>query len=340
VQDKLQDELGRLSALDRYGILDTQPEARFDKITALVRSVLNVPMAVVTLVSTDRQWLKSRQGVAISEMPRGLSFCTYTIQKREPMMIPDAIADPLFAESPIVTGAPFIRSYLGIPLSSPDGYNIGALCALDTQPREYDASQIQIMTNFAALVMDEMELRLIAQTDFLTGALTRRALIARLDHARARFAREREPAAVLMIDIDRFKAINDTLGHVAGDRVLAAVAACCSDILRAGDAIGRIGGEEFAILLGNVSADEAACLAERFRRAIASLNIPSFPALQVTASIGVSSLTPDLTSIDAWLACADAAMYAAKQSGRNRWCMAGPGLEICRSQDGANTLQS
>jgi diguanylate cyclase (GGDEF)-like protein len=335
VQDKLQDELGRLSALDRYGILDTQPEARFDKITALVRSVLNVPMAVVTLVSTDRQWLKSRQGVAISEMPRGLSFCTYTIQRREPMMVPDARADPLFAESPIVTGAPFIRSYLGIPLASPDGYNIGALCALDTQPRRYDASQIQIMTNFAALVMDEMELRLIAQMDFLTGALTRRALIARLDHAHARFAREREPAALLMIDIDHFKAINDTLGHVAGDRVLAAVAACCGDTLRAGDAIGRIGGEEFAILLANVSVDEAACFAERCRRAIAGLSIASFPDLRVTASIGVSPLTPDLTSIDAWLACADAAMYAAKQSGRNRWCMAGTGLELVRSDGGA-----
>ncbi len=320
--DKLQDEPGRLAALDRYGILDTQPEAQFDKITALIRAVLDVPMAAVTLISSDRQWLKSRQGIPVTETPRDVSFCTHTIQTREPMVVSDATVHPLFADNPGVTGAPFVRSYLGIPLSSPDGYNVGALCAVDIKPRQFDASQIQIMANLAALVMDEMELRLIAQTDFLTGALTRRAFLAELDRAWARFARQSEPSAVLLLDIDRFKQINDTLGHAAGDSVLAAVANCCCDQIRAGDAFGRIGGEEFAILLGNVNPDEAATTAERFRSSIASLKIVSSPALQVTASIGVASLTTDIASTDAWLARADAAMYAAKQTGRNRCCVA------------------
>jgi GAF domain-containing protein len=201
VVDKLQDELGRLAALDRYSILDTQPEAQFDKITALVRSVMNVPMAAVTLISTDRQWLKSRQGIAVCETARDVSFCTHTIQTREPLVVPDATVHPLFADNPLVLETPFIRSYLGVPLCSPDGYNIGALCAMDTQPRPFDASQILIMTNLAALVMDEMELRLIAQADSLTGALTRRAFIAELDRAWARFARQNEPAAVLLVDM-------------------------------------------------------------------------------------------------------------------------------------------
>jgi diguanylate cyclase (GGDEF)-like protein len=322
VLDKLQDEQGRLAALDRYSILDTQPEAQFDKITALVRTVLNVPMAAVTLISSDRQWLKSRQGIDITESPRDVSFCTHTIQVHKPMVVPDATRHPLFAENPGVTGAPFIRSYLGIPLASPDGYNIGALCAIDTKPRHFDDSQIQIMTNLAALVMDEMELRLIAQTDFLTGALTRRAFIAELDRAWARFARQNEPSAVLLLDIDHFKAINDSLGHAAGDAVLVSIANCCRDQIRAGDAFGRIGGEEFAILLGNVTLGEAAAAAERFRSLIASSKIVAFPDLQVTASIGVAALTTDVASMDAWLARADAAMYAAKQSGRNRCCVA------------------
>jgi diguanylate cyclase (GGDEF)-like protein len=332
VVDKLQDELGRLAALDRYSILDTQPEAQFDKITALVRSVMNVPMAAVTLISTDRQWLKSRQGIAVCETARDVSFCTHTIQTREPLVVPDATVHPLFADNPLVLETPFIRSYLGVPLCSPDGYNIGALCAMDTQPRPFDASQILIMTNLAALVMDEMELRLIAQADSLTGALTRRAFIAELDRAWARFARQNEPAAVLLVDIDHFKTVNDTLGHAAGDRVLAAVASCCSDNVRAGDAFGRIGGEEFAILLANVTSDEAVRTAERFRSAIASLKIPSVPALSVTASIGVSSLSTDVASMDAWLARADAAMYAAKRGGRNRCCIAEVGAESCREQ--------
>jgi diguanylate cyclase (GGDEF)-like protein len=322
VLDKLQDEQGRLAALDRYSILDTQPEAQFDKITALVRTVLNVPMAAVTLIGGNRQFLKSRQGIDITESPRDVSFCTHTIQIRKPMVVPDATLHPLFADKPGVTGAPFVRSYLGIPLASPDGYNIGALCAVDIKPRQFDASQIQIMTNFAALVMDEMELRLIAQTDFLTGALTRRAFIGELDRAWARFARQNEPSAILLLDLDRFKPINDSLGHAAGDAVLASVATCCRDQIRAGDAFGRIGGEEFAILLGNVTSAEAAAAAERFRTSIASLTIAPFPDLRVTASIGVASLTTDDTSMPAWLARADAAMYAAKQSGRNRCCIA------------------
>jgi diguanylate cyclase (GGDEF)-like protein len=287
-------------------------------------------MAAVTLISGNRQWLKSRQGIGVSETPRDVSFCTHTIKAREPMVVPDAAIHPLFADNPLVTGPPFIRSYLGIPLSSPDGYNIGALCALDTKPRQFDVSQIQIMTDLAALVMDEMELRMIAQTDFLTGALTRRAFVVELDRAWARFARQREPSAVLLLDLDRFKTINDTLGHAAGDKVLAAVARCCADQTRAGDAFGRIGGEEFAMLLANVNPAEAVATAERFRSAIASLKIASCPALQVTASIGVASLTTDLSSLDAWLNLADTAMYAAKQTGRNRCCVAGLGSDLSR----------
>jgi diguanylate cyclase (GGDEF)-like protein len=177
-----------------------------------------------------------------------------------------------------------------------------------------------------------MELRLIARTDFLTGALTRRAFIAELDRAWARFARQNEPAAVLLLDIDHFKTINDTLGHATGDRVLAAVAGCCSENIRAGDAFGRIGGEEFAILLANATADEALRTAERFRSAIASLEIAESPAVQVTASIGVASLTTEVSSMDDWLARADAAMYEAKRGGRNRCCVAAAGSERHREQ--------
>ncbi len=329
--DKLQDETGRLCALGRYNILDTQPEAQFDKITALVRTVLNVPMAAVTLIEADRQWLKSRQGIGVSETPRGISFCTHTIKTHEPMVVPDATTHYLFNDNPLVTGEPFIRAYLGIPLTSPDGYNLGALCAIDTRPRLFDAGQIQIMTNFAALVMDEMELRLIAQTDFLTGAMTRRALMVELERAWARFARQGEPSAVLLLDVDHFKAINDRFGHAAGDNVLATVARCCGDQIRIGDAFGRIGGEEFVVLLGNAKPHEAAVIAERFRSSIAGLKISAPTAdMRVTTSIGVACLTSDIASMDEWLARADAAMYVAKQGGRNRCSFGDVALEMMR----------
>lgn len=139
--DKSLDEPGRLMALRRYAILDTSPEEPFDKLTQLVRDVLGVPIAAVSLIDAERQWFKSITGLTACETSRDISFCSHAIQRQEPMMIPDATLDPRFAGNPLVTGEPGIRSYLGIPLTTPDGYNLGALCAIDLQPRSFDATR-------------------------------------------------------------------------------------------------------------------------------------------------------------------------------------------------------
>jgi diguanylate cyclase (GGDEF)-like protein len=317
----LDDEPGRLAALGRAMILDTGPEVPFDKITTLVQTVLNVPIALVSLVDRDRQWLKSRQGLDVQQTPREVSFCTHTIRQAEPMIVPDALLDPRFATNPLVLGVPFIRSYAGVPLRSPDGYNLGSLCAIDVVPRQFQPTQIAVLASFADLVIDEIELRLIARSDFLTGALTRRAFVAELDRALSRHARSGERCALVAIDIDRFKRINDTLGHAAGDTVLKAVATCCASLKRAEDSLGRIGGEEFCMLLPGADTLQAARAAERLRQAIAALTFPDHPGLQVTASFGIAPLTPNTTA-SAWMAHADEALYAAKESGRNRWCLA------------------
>jgi GAF domain-containing protein len=129
-------ESGRLDALYRYEILDTEPEEAFERITRLVKTVLDMPMVVVSLVDLDRQWFKSRQGVTASETPRDISFCTHTIQTPQPLVIPDAHADPRFANSPLVVGEPHIRCYIGVPLRTRDAHNVGALCAMDRKVRE------------------------------------------------------------------------------------------------------------------------------------------------------------------------------------------------------------
>ena len=134
---KLNDEPARLAALDRYEVLDTPPEQPFDRITALVQTVLNVPICSVALIDAQRQWFKSCVGLTARQTARDISFCTHTIQEREPFYIPDAQLDTRFRENPLVTGDPFIRSYLGIPLSTPDGYNVGSLCAIDIIPRDF-----------------------------------------------------------------------------------------------------------------------------------------------------------------------------------------------------------
>jgi diguanylate cyclase (GGDEF)-like protein len=322
VDSKLQDEPGRLAALQRYDVLDTPREAAFDRITGLVKAALQVPIAAVSLIDANRQWFKSCVGLDVSETARDISFCTHTIKAREPLCIPDAAADPRFADNPLVTGPPYIRSYLGAPLSSPDGYNLGSLCAIDTRPRDFDSSQLEVLKSFAAIVADEMELRRIAQIDFLTGAVTRRGFCVEADKAIARFVRHGRSSALLVLDIDYFKKVNDTFGHPAGDRVLQSVGGVLASASRATDVVGRLGGEEFGMLLVDADLAQARETAERLRQTLENAVVANDPPIQVTASFGIAMLDADALSFEAWLAKADRALYEAKRTGRNRCCEA------------------
>lgn len=314
---KLSDEAGRIAALERYCVLDTPEEASFDKITTLVRAVIGAPICAVSLVDRDRQWFKSIQGVDARQTPRNVAFCAHTILTREPLIVPDATADPRFADSSLVTGPPFIRAYAGVPLKSPDGYNLGALCVKDTRPRDFTSDQIDILRHFGALVVDELELRTIAQQDGLTGALTRRAFIEDVGRELQRLRSYQRPAALVMFDVDHFKVINDTYGHPVGDDVLRAVAERCRATLRNNDLFGRIGGEEFALLLPDASPQEARQCAERLRRSFESAPVGEH-GIRFTSSFGISPAAAATDSVEHWLAEADIALYAAKRTGRNR----------------------
>ena len=265
---KVADEAGRIAALERYEVLDTGPEAPFDKITLLVKKLFDVPVAMVSLIDSDRQWMKSVQGSNVCEVPRGIAFCAHTIQAAEPLVVADLSQDTRFMAHPLVIGEPFVRSYAGVPLRTPDGYNIGALCVIDMVPRHFDPSKVEILKSFASLVVDELELRRIAHNDHLTGALTRRAFLAEADKAIALFGRHRTQGALILLDLDRFKLVNDTYGHPTGDRVLRHIGQRCQEMLRAGDSFGRVGGEEFGILMRDVSEEAARQGAELHPRVI------------------------------------------------------------------------
>lgn len=317
---KLHDEPRRLAALHRYDVLDSPREFQFDRITALVEKVLNVPMCAVSLIDADRQWFKSCIGLNVSQTSRNISFCTHTIKARQPLHITNATLDERFADNPLVKGKPFIRSYLGVPLSTPDGYNIGSLCAIDTKARTFTADQIAVLKSFAMVVVDELELRRVAQTDHLTGAATRRSFCLELDKALAHFRRTGAPATLLMLDVDHFKLVNDTYGHPVGDMVLRTVAAGLMGRLRMNDVLGRLGGEEFGILLRGSPPVYATGVAERFRVIIETMKLPETQPPSVTASFGVAPLQHCTPTSEQWIALADAALYRAKRGGRNRCC--------------------
>jgi diguanylate cyclase (GGDEF)-like protein len=319
LDSSLRDEPARIAALQRLDVLDTAVEEPFETIVTLVRTVLAVPIATVTLVDRDRQWFKAKRGLEVDQTPRSVSFCTHTIQQREPLIVEDADLDPRFAGSPLVAGSPYIKSYAGIPLRTPEGYNIGSLCAMDTRPRRFSPADVAILANFANIVCDELELRMIAQVDHLTGALTRRGFTEQVEREIARARRYGHLGALVMLDLDHFKAVNDTHGHAIGDRVLQQMAEILRVTLRPSDVFGRLGGEEFAILLPETTANEAVTAIDRLRNVIANqpIALDDGTTLYVTASFGAAPLTSNVASFSTWLNRCDSMLYAAKAAGRN-----------------------
>lgn len=319
-------EAARLAALRRYDILDTPPEPGFDRIVRLASHLLGTPISLVSLVDEKRQWFKARMGLDATETPRSMAFCAHAILGDDVMVVPDAVNDRRFHDNPLVTGAPHIRFYAGAPLCTPEGHRLGTLCVIDQEPRQMDDERRALLADLSALVVDELELRRVnhalgemALRDALTGAFNRGAFMMTAERAFNRARNEKRNLSVLMLDLDHFKAVNDTWGHAVGDRVITELYLIAKSTLRKGTTVGRIGGEEFAVLLPDTDGVGALNAAERLLGAIGNASVPG-PAgpVRFTASIGIGGIAPDDHEFGQILQRSDRALYAAKHAGRNR----------------------
>ena len=147
-------EAERLATLRDLLILDTDPEEKFDALTAYACSQFDVPIALVSLVDANRQWFKSRCGLGATQTGRDISFCGHAILQNDVLVIPDALHDERFADNPLVTGDPRIRFYAGCPLTMANGHNIGTFCLIDRRPRvldEWERDHLRDLARVAAL---------------------------------------------------------------------------------------------------------------------------------------------------------------------------------------------
>lgn len=315
-------EAERLAALQSYDILDTACEASFDNIATLASMITECPIALISLVDSNRQCFKARVGLEATETARDVSFCAHAILKPSEMLIVrDATLDPRFQDNPVVADMG-IRFYAGAPLVTQDGAALGTLCVADFVPRDLTATQNTALSFLAGNVMTTLELRRAmklartsALTDAVTGIANRPALRDALERAIACQKREGTPFSLVYIDLDGFKRVNDVHGHATGDRVLRLVAETLTDSIRAADIPARLGGDEFAVVLAGKDVD-AATAAERIRQRIEGAMAQSGRA--VTASVGAVTFHSAPATVEDALSAADKMMYGAKVSGKNQ----------------------
>lgn len=190
------DEDARLAAVRRYDVLDTPPDGAFDRITALAARLCRTPISTLSIVDEDRIWFKSTEGVDVDEVGRDPGLCASAIIHDEAYVVTDAAADPRTLDNPLVRGELGLRFYAGIPLTTADGYRLGTLNVIDAEPREVTGEELATLRDLAAIVVDELELRLAARRAVSLEA-DRRMAVLRQDLMDGVSHEMRTPIAVL-----------------------------------------------------------------------------------------------------------------------------------------------
>jgi hypothetical protein len=152
-------DAARVAALQRYAILDSEPEQAFDDLTLLASYICKTPIALISLVDGNRQWFKSRVGISATETSRNIAFCSVAIQQPGVFVVPDALQDERFCTNPLVVAEPHIRFYAGAPLINDDGYALGTLCVIDRTPRNLGIDEEAALRALSRLVLGQMEFR-------------------------------------------------------------------------------------------------------------------------------------------------------------------------------------
>ncbi|MBN9229283.1 MAG: GGDEF domain-containing protein [Legionella sp. 40-6] len=300
----------RLEILYQLNVMDTENEERFDRITRIARRLFSVPIALVSLVDSNRQWFKSAQGLEVKETPREISFCGHAILENEIMIVEDATQDVRFHDNPLVTGNPEIRFYMGCPIKI-KGHNIGTLCLIDAEPRQFQPADMYAMRDLADMVQLELESVHLSTSDDLTGLSNRRGFLKIANFIFKQCQRENRSFTLLFFDLNNFKQINDNYGHAEGDKVLKNFAKSLLEHFRGSDVIARIGGDEFCVLCSGLQEANIPAILQRFKFALHTATSKNY---KLGYSVGTIQYHQEQHhNLVDMLAAADAQMYDQKK---------------------------
>lgn len=323
-------------AIDRYNILDSAPEPEFDNIALLAARFCDTASATISFIDGDRQWFKATCGLELRQTPIAQSFCVHAIDSGAPFVVTDASIDPRFAANPLVSGAPHVRFYAGTRIVAVDGTPIASLCVFDPVPRPQGltraqqetlhvlAEQVRSLLELRWLVTDRQsqlaaqsalskKLQHVAAHDELTGlphrGVFQKRLIAAMKSAKSNGTR----VALMLVDVDHFKQINDSLGHDVGDALLCGFATRLRTVLRSGDTVARLGGDEFGVVLPAIQHDEdIATLVRSLNHRLQEPLEHKGRMVECHASIGLAFYPDHAAAAEQLTKCADLALATAK----------------------------
>ena len=282
------------------------------------------------LEDTEYQEKVNNNEISCRSFKPGEGIAGRVFMTSQPMIVNNIREDDLFIKSE----TSYVRSIACIPMVVYSDV-IGVINVTNKKKgKEFtdeDVEMLKAVADQAAVAVNKAQLWDMAVTDSLTGLYVRRYLMVKLQEEIHRAERYNKPLSVVMVDLDRFKKINDTYGHDAGDRALKTISQFFQKNIRDIDAIGRYGGEEFVMLIPDADKKAAFCLAERLRKELAKVKLEDLPP--ITISLGIATYPSDGTDIEELIKKADAAMYEAKRKGRNRAVKFSRAIKLIRDND-------
>ncbi len=314
-----ENEAQRLKSLYMMDLLDKNDDERLSRLTRLAKATFDVPIALISLLDRDRQWLVSRSGVYIKETARNVSFCAHAILQEGALIVKDARKDERFEHNPFVTGEPYVRFYAGCPVHLPDGSIAGTVCIIDDQPREFSSEEINLLLDVGSIVEDEFLIISQAMTDKLTDLPNKRGFLRVGDKRFTELTKTDAPFSLLYFVVGNLQSLNDILGHEEGDNTLRTFAKSLKSCLRNEDVCGRIDSSAFAVLLPHDKGFDADAFLFNLQSTLDDLN--SMPGNKYPINYAYSVLESDADKypdILAMLKDSDSVMYSERKRMKRR----------------------